>query len=358
MRRTLCLSRYLLRYRSRYLSVPERLCPRRAEPVRADRVFAYGAVAGLIADAALGDPRRGHPVAGFGRAAARVESLLWRNDRGRGALHTLLCAGGAVGAAALAARAVRGRPALAVALTAATTWSVVGGTSLGREARAIGGALAAGDLDVARERLPHLCGRDPQALDGPQIARAVVESVAENTSDAVVGALVWGAIGGVPGLVGFRAVNTLDAMVGHKSPRHRRYGWASARLDDLAGWPGARLTAALAVAGGGRPSEAVRAWKADAGRHPSPNAGPVEAAFAGALGVRLGGTLAYAGRVEHRPVLNGESGREVRSSDIERAVRLSRRVSVLALGVCVVGRAVVGRVVAGRSSTGQRRGRA
>ncbi|WP_282690824.1 cobalamin biosynthesis protein, partial [Streptomyces sp. CC216C] len=141
---------------------------------------------------------------------------------------------------------VRGRPALAVALTAATAWSVVGGTSLGREARAIGGALAAGDLEVARERLPHLCGRDPHSLDAPGIARAVVESVAENTSDAVVGALVWGAIGGVPGLVGFRAVNTLDAMVGHKSPRHRRYGWASARLDDVAGWPGARLTAALA----------------------------------------------------------------------------------------------------------------
>ncbi|MFF0507886.1 cobalamin biosynthesis protein [Streptomyces fimicarius] len=336
--------------------------------MRADRVFAYGATAGLIADAALGDPRRGHPVAGFGRAAARVESLLWRDDRGRGALHTLVCAGGAVGAAALTARAVRDRPALAVALTAATTWSVVGGTSLGREARAIGGALAAGDLEVARERLPHLCGRDPHSLDGPGIARAVVESVAENTSDAVVGALVWGAIGGVPGLVGFRAVNTLDAMVGHKSPRHRRYGWASARLDDLAGWPGARLTAALAVAAGGRPSESVRAWKADAGRHPSPNAGPVEAAFAGALGVRLGGTLAYAGRVEHRPVLNGAAGREVRSADIERAVRLSRRVGALALGVCVAGRLVAGHLLAGRgsaargragrSSTGQKRGRA
>ncbi|WP_179894705.1 cobalamin biosynthesis protein, partial [Streptomyces sp. f150] len=106
------------------------------------------------------------------------------------------------------------------------------------------------------------------------------------------------------------------------------------------------------------PAEAVRAWKADAHRHPSPNAGPVEAAFAGALGVRLGGTLAYAGRVEHRPVLNGAAGREVRGADVERAVRLSRRVSVLALGVCVVGRMAVGRVAAGRSSTGQRRGRA
>ncbi|MGW1817603.1 cobalamin biosynthesis protein [Streptomyces sp. NPDC002125] len=313
--------------------------------MRADRIFVYGAAAGLIGDLLFGDPRRGHPVAAFGRAAAAAESRLWRDHRGWGALHTLVCAGGAAGAAALASRAVRDRPAAAVALTAAATWSVVGGTSLGREARAIGGALAAGDIEKARERLPHLCGRDPQALDGHQIARAVVESVAENTSDAVVGALVWGALGGVPGLVAFRAVNTLDAMVGHKSPRYRRYGWASARLDDLAGWPGARLTAVLAVAAGGRPREAVRAWRADADRHPSPNAGPVEAAFAGALGVRLGGTLAYGGRVEHRPVLNGEAGREVRVEDIERAVRLSRRVSVLALAVCAAGRSAMGRRV-------------
>lgn len=311
--------------------------------MRADRIFAYGATAGLIGDLLLGDPRRGHPVAAFGKAAAGVERRLWRDHRGWGALHALVCAGGAAGAAALAARTVRHRPSAAVALTAAATWSVIGGTSLGREARAIGGALAAGDIAVARERLPHLCGRDPYSLDAQQIARAVVESVAENTSDAVVGALVWGAIGGVPGLVGFRAVNTLDAMVGHRSPRYLRYGWASARLDDLAGRPGARLTAVLAVAAGGRPREAVRAWRADAGKHPSPNAGPVEASFAGALGVRLGGTLAYGGRVEHRPVLNGEAGRDVRITDIERAVRLSRRVSVLALGVCAAARLAAGR---------------
>lgn len=219
--------------------------------MRADRVFAYGATAGLIGDRILGDPRRGHPVAAFGRAAAAVEGALWRDDRARGLLHTLVCAGGATAVGALGARAVRSRPAAArIALTAAATWAVVGGTSLGREARAIGGALAAGDAEVARERLPHLCGRDPQALDEQQMARAVVESVAENTSDAVVGALVWGAAAGVPGLLAFRAVNTLDAMVGHKSPRYLRYGWASARLDDLAGWPGARLTALAAVLAG------------------------------------------------------------------------------------------------------------
>ncbi|MGW3324663.1 cobalamin biosynthesis protein [Streptomyces virginiae] len=324
--------------------------------MRADRVFAYGATAGLIGDRILGDPRRGHPVAAFGRAAAAVERSLWGDDRARGLLHTLVCAGGAAAVGALGARAVRSRPAAArIALTAAATWAVVGGTSLGREARAISGALAAGDIEVARERLPHLCGRDPQALDGQQMARAVVESVAENTSDAVVGALVWGAAAGVPGLLAFRAVNTLDAMVGHKSPRYLRYGWASARLDDLAGWPGARLTAVAAVLAGPDRRGAVRAWRADAAAHPSPNAGPVEASFAGALGVRLGGTLAYGGRVEHRAVLNGGAGRPVEVADIERAVRLSRQVTWLALGACVAARLLVSRTT--RTARTTRRGR-
>ncbi|MEU8793059.1 cobalamin biosynthesis protein [Streptomyces sp. NPDC048643] len=308
--------------------------------MRADRVFAYGAAAGLLGDLLLGDPRRAHPVAAFGRAATAVERTLWRDHRGWGALHTAVCVGGATGLAALAGRSLRSSDAASLALTAAATWAVVGGTSLGREARAIGGALAAGDIDVARERLPHLCGRDPQALDADGIARAVVESVAENTSDAVVGALVWGAAAGVPGLVAFRAVNTLDAMVGHRSPKYRRYGWASARLDDVAGWPGARLTAVLATVAGSDPRGAVRAWRADARRHPSPNAGPVEASFAGALGVRLGGTLSYGGRVEHRPVLN-DAGRAVRVADIERAVRLSRRVGWLALGVSAAARVLL-----------------
>ena len=311
----------------------------------ADRVFAYGAAAGLLGDLLLGDPRRGHPVAAFGRAAAAVERVLWRDDRGRGAVHTAVCVGGTVVLGSLAARSVRSSPAASAALTGVATWAVVGGTSLAGEARAIGRALDAGDVEAARARLPHLCGRDPRALDADGIARAVVESVAENTSDAVVGALVWGAVAGVPGLLGFRAVNTLDAMVGHKSPRHLRYGWASARLDDVAGWPGARLTAVLAALAGPDPRGAVRAWRADAAKHPSPNAGPVEASFAGALGVRLGGTLSYGGRVEHRPVLNG-GGRAVSVADIDRAVRLSRRVGWLALAAGAAAR----RVTKGRAS--------
>ncbi|MFF2994231.1 cobalamin biosynthesis protein [Streptomyces sp. NPDC057950] len=313
--------------------------------MRADRVFAYGAATGLLGDLLLGDPRRGHPVAAFGRTAGAVERMLWRDHRGWGALHTTVCVGGAGVLAALASRGVRRSRTASVALTAAATWAVVGGTSLGREARAIGAALGADDVEAARARLPHLCGRDPLALDRDGIARAVVESVAENTSDAVVGALVWGAVGGVPGLVAFRAVNTLDAMVGHRSARYLRYGWASARLDDVAGWPGARLTAALAAVAGDDPRGAVRAWRTDARRHPSPNAGPVEASFAGSLGVRLGGTLSYAGRIEHRPVLN-DGGRAVRVGDIERAVRLSRRVGWLALGVSAAGRLLAGRLLA------------
>ncbi|TVL90741.1 cobalamin biosynthesis protein [Streptomyces sp. SAJ15] len=309
--------------------------------MRADHAsYACGAALGFLGDLAAGDPRRGHPVAAFGRAAAAAERLLWRDHRAHGAAYTALCAGGAAAAAALLTRTVRnatGSRGAEVALTAAATWAVLGGTSLRREAETIGAALAAGDLAAARERLPHLCGRDPHALDERQIARAVVESVAENTSDAVVGALVWGALGGVPGLVGFRAVNTLDAMVGHRSPRYRRFGWASARLDDLAGWPGARLTAALTTVAGPDPRGARRAWRSDGGAHPSPNAGPVEASFAGALGVRLGGTLAYGGRVEHRPVLNAE-GRAVEFRDIARATRLSGRVAALALTASIAGR--------------------
>ncbi|MDJ0345510.1 cobalamin biosynthesis protein [Streptomyces sp. H10-C2] len=319
--------------------------------MRAGHAFACGAALGYLGDLIAGDPRRGHPVAAFGRAAAAAERLLWRDHRGRGALYTTLCAGGATAGAALAARAVRSSPAATAALAAAATWSVLGGSSLGREALAVASALEAGDLDVARERLPNLCGRDPQALDAQQIARAVVESVAENTSDAVVGALVWGAAGGVPGLIGFRAVNTLDAMAGHKSAHYRRFGWASARLDDVAGWPGARLTAVLAVLAGPDPRGALRVWRRDARQHPSPNAGPVEASFAGALGVRLGGTLAYAGRVEHRPVL-GAGNRPVEVPDIARAVRLSRRVGVLALAVSVTTRLGATALLAARRPDG------
>ncbi|WP_280698087.1 cobalamin biosynthesis protein [Kitasatospora sp. GP82] len=299
--------------------------------------FALGGVAGYLADAAFADPRRGHPVAVFGTAAGRLERRLWRDRRSVGAAYTAACVGAVAAGAVLAERALGRSGAGQAALAAAATWTVLGGTSLTREARTIGRSLQAHDLTAARERLPHLCGRDPSTLDERQIARAVVESVAENTADAVVNALAWGALAGTPGLLAFRAVNTLDAMVGHRSPRHLRFGWASARLDDVAGWPGARLTALLAVAAAPEPATAWRIWRRDGSAHPSPNAGQAESAFAGALGVRLGGTLNYGARVEHRPVLGAEL-RPVAVDDIERACVLSRRVGGLALAVTLGGR--------------------
>ncbi|SFC79061.1 cobalamin biosynthesis protein [Streptomyces aidingensis] len=302
---------------------------------------ACGMALGFCADLIAGDPRRGHPVAGFGRAAAALERLLWRDRHTAGALYAALCAGPAVAAGALLEHRAATAPLPRALATAAVTWTVLGGTGLAREAGRIAAALEAGRTERARALLPGLCGRDPQALDADAIARAVVESVAENTSDAVVGALVWGAVGGIAGLAGFRAVNTLDAMVGHRSPRHRRFGWAAARLDDAAGLPGARLTALLAALAGPDTPGALRAWGTDARRHPSPNAGVVEAAFAGALGVRLGGTLSYGGRTEHRPVLNAP-GRAVAAADIGRAVRLSRRVGLLALALTAGTRAAAG----------------
>ena len=302
---------------------------------------AAGLALGLGLDALLADPRRGHPVAVFGSGAARLERAVHRDSRAVGAAYATALTGGTALAGALAARAAQG-PAR-TALVAAATWAVLGGTTLRREAAAMERLLRADDLAGARQRVTHLCGRDPERLDAAGLARATVESVAENTADAVVGPLVWGALLGVPGLVGYRAVNTLDAMVGHRSPRHLRFGWAAARTDDVANLVPARVTAALVVAlapvVGGRPRAALRAWRRDGGRHPSPNAGPVEAAFAGALGRTLGGRLAYAGRVEDRPLLGNGPAPGV--DDVARAARLSGAVGLAAGALAVAARAAV-----------------
>jgi adenosylcobinamide-phosphate synthase len=165
--------------------------------------------------------------------------------------------------------------------------------------------------------------------------RAAVESLAENTSDAVVAPLVWAALLGAPGAAAYRAVNTLDAMVGRRDERYARFGWAAARADDLASWPGARLTVLLAGLAGGAPRAAWTAALRDGRRHPSPNAGRVEAAFAGALGLRLGGRTAYAHAVEDRPVLG--AGRTPRPADVARAVRLTRAVTLGAVLLAALG---------------------
>src|SRR3954466_8547124 len=307
---------------------------------------ATGIAAGLLADLAFGDPRRGHPVALFGGGAARFERLTYSDDRLAGLVHTTALLGVlAVGGVAGERFAYRRGPGWVAALTAATTFVALGGTSLTRTGTRMADLLTQGDIDSARSLLPSLCGRDPAALDADGLTRAAVESVAENTADAQVAPLLWAAIGGVPALLVYRGANTLDAMIGHRSPRYRRFGWAAARLDDALNLVAARVTGALvaicAPVVGGSPLSAVAAWRRDAARHPSPNAGVVEASFAGALGVRLGGPTHYAHELEIRPTLG--DGAPPQFADLVRAVGLSRAVQLAAVAVAV------GISVAGRS---------
>lgn len=296
-----------------------------------------GILAGFIADLALADPRRGHPVAGFGWVATGLERLSYRDNRAAGILHTAVLAGGVTATAAVLQHRIRSDWAGA-ALTAAATWAALGGTTLARTGTQMADLLDAGDIDGARALLPSLCGRDPAALDSAGLARAACESVAENTSDAQVAPLFWAAVAGMPGVLGYRAVNTLDAMIGNRSQRYARFGWAAARLDDLVNYLPARLTGVLVLAcaplDGGSPVRAARAWRRDAARHPSPNAGVAEASFAGALGVRLGGPTQYRYQLEIRPTLG--DGAVPGPADLRRAVRLSRMVQTGALGVALL----------------------
>ncbi|MGV3562902.1 MAG: cobalamin biosynthesis protein [Nocardioides sp.] len=265
---------------------------------------AAGLLLGFAADRLLGDPRRGHPVASFGTLATRLERSLYADSRARGVLYTSVLVGASAALGAPLERATRERPLAHTAVTAAATWTVLGGRSLEREALAVHEFLAADDLAGARHRLTYLVGRDTTTLLSGEITRAVVESVAENTSDAVTAPLVWGAIAGIPGLLAHRAANTLDAMVGYRNPRYENFGWASARLDDLVNLPGSRLAGlAVLVARPRQATAALAVWRRDAAGHPSPNGGVVESAFAGALGITLGGTNRYGDRVEHRPTM-------------------------------------------------------
>ena len=273
-------------------------------------------------DRLVGEPLRDpHPVALLGQVLGGLERRLWRDERAAGVVHA--AAGVTVGVAVGAAVG-----STAVAVTLATA-----GRMLGEEAMVVERALEAGHLEEARDALGSLVGRDRSTLDGAGIARAAVESVAENTVDAVVAPALWGAVAGAPGAVTHRVVNTLDAMVGYRSARYERFGWASARLDDLAAWVPARVTAALVAAV--RPGAGGDVWRAvrrQAPAHPSPNAGVAEAAFAAALGVRLGGEQRYGDRLERRPPLG--DGRTPRAGDIRAAVRLATDVQwALAAGL-------------------------
>lgn len=277
----------------------------------------------IAIDSLVGDePLRPHPVALFGNAMSRLERLAWADQRLPGvgyALSGVLLAGGG---GALLGRLPAGR--------VIGIYTAVAGHGLWSAAGAVAGALERRDLPAARSLLPALVGRDPSSLDETEVARAVVESVAENTVDAIVAPALFGAAAGATGALAYRAVNTLDSMVGYRSARYGRFGWASARLDDLANYAPARVTAALVAAV--QPASAKEVWRAvreDAPAHPSPNAGVSEAAFGAALGLRLGGTNTYDGKSEHRALAGALDGRPPEARDIARAVSLSRQVAIL-----------------------------
>lgn len=276
-----------------------------------------GAAFGLAADRLLGEPpQEVHPVVGLGTVMRRAETHLWNDSQLAGVGYASVGIGIGLGAGTL------------VGNTCVATYLAAAGRSLSGAASRVADALERDDLHAARALLPALVGRDVNALEHKEIARAVIESVAENTVDAIVAPALWAAFAGARGALTYRVINTLDAMVGHRNDRYANFGWAAARLDDAANWVPARCTAGLVAMV--RPRTASEIWRAardDAPAHPSPNSGVAEAAFAAALGLRLGGPISYDGVEEIRPTLG--MGRPPEPADIAAAIRLSRDVTTL-----------------------------
>lgn len=284
---------------------------------------ALAMLAAVLLDAWLGEPRRWHPLVMFGRLAVHIESCLHADRRSAGAVAWSLAVLPPVAVIALAAWSLAAAHAwLAFAFQAIVLYAGIGLRSLGDHARPVAQALAAGDLAGARAAVGRMVSRDTEALDEARVAAAASESVLENGNDAVFGALFWFAVLGAPGVVLYRLANTLDAMWGYRMPRYERFGWCAARADDLLNLVPARLTA-LSYVLMGDATRAWRCWRTQARAWDSPNAGPVMAAGAGALGVTLGGAAPYHGVWEARPPL-GEG--DVPDADtIVRALRLVRR---------------------------------
>ncbi len=284
----------------------------------------------LLLDSLLGEPRRWHPLVGFGRLAEWLESRLNRPDgstRLRGLVALLLLVLPLILIAQLLDQLT---PLVGLLLL----YLALGGRSLMEHARQIIHALQAQDLALSRQRVGWMVSRETNRMQPPDVARATVESVLENGSDAIFGTLFWFLIAGAPGVVGYRLVNTLDAMWGYRNARFQHFGWAVARLDDLLNWLPARLTA-LSYATVGSFQQALHCWFTQAKQWDSPNAGPVMAAGAGALGIQLGGHATYHGKIHQRPTLG--SGAAPGREDIERAITLVRNSLLLWIVVIVAG---------------------
>ncbi|SFD63993.1 adenosylcobinamide-phosphate synthase CbiB [Roseivivax sediminis] len=270
-------------------------------------------IAGLI-DARLGWPDKlyakiGHPVVWIGGLIDRLDTRL--NDpalpaetRQRNGALTVAIVLASVGIPALIVQAMLPGGWIGALLTGALAWPFLAMRSMYDHVAAVAAPLAAGDRPAARRAVAMIVGRDPAQLDEAGIARAALESLAENTSDGIVAPLFWGVIGGLPGIALYKAVNTMDSMIGHRTARHEAFGRAAARLDDLVNLAPARLSGAVFAMVSARPGAALRTMRRAAPQHRSPNAGWPEAAMAGALGVRLSGPRVYADRVAPEPWIN------------------------------------------------------
>ncbi|HEV7986162.1 MAG TPA: adenosylcobinamide-phosphate synthase CbiB [Steroidobacteraceae bacterium] len=283
-------------------------------------------IAGVTLDRLLGEPRRWHPLVGFGTCAQRMEFLLHPGEnagavhtRWRGSLAVLLAV---VPATALAAWTIESVPRVGVVLQVVLLYLTLGHRSLHQHALPVAAALGREDLPAARRLVGLIVSRDTAAMRPVDVARAAVESVLENGNDAVFGTLFWFALAGAPGALLYRLINTLDAMWGYRTPRYRFFGSVAARCDDVMNLIPARLTA-LTYALLGHFGDALRCWREQGKRWESPNAGPVMAAGAGSLHLRLGGPAFYHGHWKSRPPLG--QGAEPQAQDIARALRLVAR---------------------------------
>lgn len=311
--------------------------------------FAGAMVVAMAVDALLGWPSElfaliGHPVTWLGRLIAGIDAGWNRASappalrRAAGIAGTLLVIALAVALGWLLQSLLQfifPWGWIQIALVGVLAWPLVALRSLHDHVAAVAYPLQGGDISTAREAVSRIVGRDPAALDEAGIARAAIESLAENASDGIVAPVFWGALFGLPGILGYKAINTLDSMIGHRSERHEAFGWAAARIDDVANFIPARLTGFLFVLLAPKRSQALSCMTRDARRHRSPNAGWPEAAMAGALRVRLSGPRIYHGSATDEPWLN-EGARDPLAADIVEGLTIYRRAMLLLAGVLAI----------------------
>jgi adenosylcobinamide-phosphate synthase len=295
-------------------------------------------VVAMAIDAVLGWPQRlfrlvGHPVTWLGQLIDRVDRACNREPdpatfrRGTGIVATLLV----IAVPTFFAWAIQAQLGAGwgrIFVIGILAWPLVALRALHDHVAAVAHPLQSGDVKAARMAVSRIVGRDPSTLDDAGIARASIESLAENASDGVVAPVFWGAIFGLPGIVGYKVINTLDSMIGHRTPRHEAFGWAAARIDDVANFIPARLTGVLFALLCTERGVAMRRMICDGPRHRSVNAGWPEAAMAGALGVRLSGPRIYHGEVANEPWLNANA-RDAGGGDIGHALKLFRHAMLL-----------------------------